>query len=79
MPTGCEFPMIKTFENALTAADFESTVELTNFPAVFRGCASVWDAYSKWNPFNSGLDYLEVLFLVLTPHLISTDFVSFFW
>jgi hypothetical protein len=26
---------------------------------VFRGCASVWDAYSKWNPFNSGLDYLE--------------------
>ncbi|OAO89861.1 hypothetical protein AXX17_AT5G19760 [Arabidopsis thaliana] len=59
MPTGCEFPMIKTFENALTAADFESTVELTNFPAVFRGCASVWDAYSKWNPFNSGLDYLE--------------------
>jgi hypothetical protein len=36
MPTGCEFPMIKTFENALTAADFESTVELTNFPAVIH-------------------------------------------
>ncbi|EFH48168.1 transcription factor jumonji domain-containing protein [Arabidopsis lyrata subsp. lyrata] len=59
MPMGCEFPKIQTFESALSAADFESTVELTNFPAVFRGCASDWDAYSKWNPFNSGLDYLE--------------------
>lgn len=90
MSTGYEFPRIKTFESAPSAADFESTVELTNFPAVllhlntslslflssaesddtndsylpllkvFRGCASDWDAFSKWNPFNNGLDYLEV-------------------
>ncbi|VVB17064.1 unnamed protein product [Arabis nemorensis] len=59
MSTGCEFPTIKTFESAPSAADFESTVELTNFPAVFRGCASDWDAFFKWNPFNNGLDYLE--------------------
>ncbi|ESQ41996.1 hypothetical protein EUTSA_v10013262mg [Eutrema salsugineum] len=59
MPTGCEFPKIETFESAPSAADFESGVELTNFPGVFRGCASDWAACSKWNPFNSGLDYLE--------------------
>ncbi|EOA20355.1 hypothetical protein CARUB_v10000670mg [Capsella rubella] len=59
MATGCEFPKIQTFESALSAAEFESTVELTNFPAVFRRCVSNWDACSKWNPFNGGLDYLE--------------------
>ncbi|KAL0784729.1 hypothetical protein Bca101_000974 [Brassica carinata] len=86
MSTGCEFPTIQTFERAPSAADFESGVELTNFPAVlfspqytflflpppaesesldlnllkvFRGCASDWEACSKWNPFSNGLDYLE--------------------
>lgn len=59
MPTGCGFPTIQTFERAPSAAEFESCVELTNFPAVFRGCASDWEACSKWNPFNNGLDYLE--------------------
>ncbi|KAL1189185.1 Lysine-specific demethylase JMJ31 [Cardamine amara subsp. amara] len=59
MPTGCEFPKIQVFESVPSTADFESGVELTNFPAVFRGCASHWDASSKWNPFNNGLDYLE--------------------
>ncbi|KAJ0261222.1 2-oxoglutarate [Hirschfeldia incana] len=57
--TGCEFPKIQIFERAPSAAEFESGVELTNFPTVFRGCASDWDAISKWNPFNNGLDYLE--------------------
>ncbi|XP_010493063.1 PREDICTED: uncharacterized protein LOC104770356 isoform X2 [Camelina sativa] len=59
MATGCDFPNIQTFESALSAAEFESAVELTNFPAVFRRCVSNWDACSKWNPFNNGLDYLE--------------------
>uniref|UniRef100_A0A1J3I6C7 Putative lysine-specific demethylase JMJD5 n=1 Tax=Noccaea caerulescens TaxID=107243 RepID=A0A1J3I6C7_NOCCA len=59
MPTGCEFPMIQIFESAPSSAEFESGVELTNFPAVFRACASHWDACSKWNPLNNGLDYLE--------------------
>ncbi|CAH8370543.1 unnamed protein product [Eruca vesicaria subsp. sativa] len=59
MATGYEFPTIQTFERAPSAAEFESGVELTNFPAVFRRCASDWDAYSNWNPFNNGLDYLE--------------------
>ncbi|CAN6806297.1 unnamed protein product [Brassica oleracea] len=59
MSTGCEFPTIQTFERAPSAADFESGGELTNFPAVFRGCASDWEACSKWNPFSNGLDYLE--------------------
>ncbi|XP_056852387.1 lysine-specific demethylase JMJ31-like [Raphanus sativus] len=60
-PRGCEFPTIQTFEKAPSAAEFESGVELTNFPAVFRGCASSsdWDACSKWNPFKNGLDYLH--------------------
>ncbi|KAF8094465.1 hypothetical protein N665_0362s0008 [Sinapis alba] len=59
MTTGCDFPTIQIFDRAPSAAEFESGVELTNFPAVFRGCASDWDARSKWNPFNNGLDYLE--------------------
>ncbi|CAH2072332.1 unnamed protein product, partial [Thlaspi arvense] len=72
-PTGSEFAMIQTFESVLSAVDFESGVELTNFPAVFRGCATDWAASSKWNPFNNGLDYLEVLaYLSLDP-----DFVTF--
>lgn len=33
-PRGCEFPTIQTFEKAPSAAEFESGVELTNFPAV---------------------------------------------
>ncbi|KAL0843359.1 hypothetical protein Bca101_016604 [Brassica carinata] len=57
--TGCDFLTIQIFERAPSAAEFESGVELTNFPAVFRGCASDWEACSKWNPFSNGLDYLE--------------------
>ena len=100
MPTGCGFPTIQTFERAPSAADFESGVELTNFPAVvfspqytflflpppaesesldlnllkvFRGCASDWEACSKWNPFNNGLDYLEVCFAFTITRLIIED------
>jgi len=29
-----------------------------NLLKVFRGCASDWEACSKWNPFSNGLDYL---------------------
>ncbi|CAN8252387.1 unnamed protein product [Cochlearia groenlandica] len=59
MPTSHDFPTIQIFESIPSAAEFESGVELTNFPAVFRGCASDWEACSKWNPSNNGLDYLE--------------------
>lgn len=32
---------------------------------VFSGCVKDWEACSKWNPSNGGLDYLEVFLLPL--------------
>jgi len=29
---------------------------------VFTGCVKDWKAFSKWNPSNGGLDYLQVFF-----------------
>ncbi|XP_021897994.1 uncharacterized protein LOC110814746 isoform X2 [Carica papaya] len=50
---------IRRFEDLPSASDFESLVESKNVPAVFSGCVKDWEACSKWNPSNGGLDYLE--------------------
>lgn len=41
-----------------------------NLLKVFRGCASDWEACSKWNPFSNGLDYLEVCVFFFYNHSI---------
>ncbi|BFG43090.1 hypothetical protein CerSpe_293640 [Prunus speciosa] len=50
---------IQRLEEAPSARDFESRIESTNVPAVFSGCVKDWKAFSKWNPSNGGLDYLQ--------------------
>ncbi|KAK9055751.1 hypothetical protein SSX86_026836 [Deinandra increscens subsp. villosa] len=52
---------ITTIDAIPSADEFTSRIEPKNVPAVFRGCASDWKAFSKWNPSNGGLDYLEEL------------------
>ncbi|XP_027365269.1 uncharacterized protein LOC113872152 isoform X2 [Abrus precatorius] len=51
---------IRSYEELPTAKDFDSLIEPTNVPAVFRGCTKGWRAFSHWNPCNGGLDYLQV-------------------
>ncbi|XP_073115644.1 lysine-specific demethylase JMJ31 isoform X2 [Elaeis guineensis] len=50
---------VRQFENPPSAEDFSTEIEPTNVPAVFHGAVKDWKAFSKWNPFNGGLDYLE--------------------
>ncbi|KAG2402790.1 uncharacterized protein HKW66_Vig0250090 [Vigna angularis] len=50
---------IRRFDELPTAKDFDSVIELSNVPAVFRGCTKSWKAFSHWNPSNGGLDYLQ--------------------
>ncbi|XP_058105308.1 lysine-specific demethylase JMJ31 isoform X2 [Magnolia sinica] len=42
-----------------SSEDFSSNIESRNVPAVFHGCLKGWKAFSKWNPSNGGLDYLQ--------------------
>ncbi|XP_019428123.1 PREDICTED: jmjC domain-containing protein C isoform X1 [Lupinus angustifolius] len=50
---------VRRYEQLPTAKDFESLIELQNVPAVFVRCTKDWRAFSKWNPSNAGLDYLQ--------------------
>ncbi|KAF7818365.1 jmjC domain-containing protein C isoform X1 [Senna tora] len=50
---------IRRYEELPAVTDFESLVEPRNVPAVFSGCIKGWRAFSKWNPSNGGLDYLQ--------------------
>ncbi|CAM8998116.1 unnamed protein product [Rhodiola kirilowii] len=52
---------IRRFEVPPSAEEFASEIESKNVPAVFSGCVKDWDAFSKWNPTNGGLHYLEEL------------------
>ncbi|CAL5432913.1 unnamed protein product [Camellia sinensis] len=49
---------ILRFEEIPSSQDFSSHIESRNVPAVFNGCIKNWKAFSTWNPFNGGLDYL---------------------
>ncbi|GAV84361.1 Cupin_8 domain-containing protein [Cephalotus follicularis] len=49
------------FDQLPSAAEFTSQIEPNNVPAVFCGCIKDWNAFSKWNPSNGGLDYLQEL------------------
>ncbi|XP_050264712.1 lysine-specific demethylase JMJ31 isoform X2 [Quercus robur] len=51
---------IQRFEQIPSSLEFESLIQSTNVPAVFTGCVKDWKAFSKWNPSNGGLDYLQV-------------------
>lgn len=46
-------------QTAPTRQGFSSIIEPKNVPAVFRGAVKNWEAVSKWDPKNGGLDYLE--------------------
>ncbi|KAK9982984.1 hypothetical protein SO802_032509 [Lithocarpus litseifolius] len=50
---------IQRFEQIPSSLEFESLIQSTNVPAVFTGCVKDWKAFSKWNPSNGGLDYLQ--------------------
>ncbi|KAJ4828593.1 hypothetical protein Tsubulata_004945 [Turnera subulata] len=50
---------IKTFEQLPSPSVFASQIESKNVPAVFTGCVKDWKAFTKWNPANGGLDYLQ--------------------
>ncbi|KAF4370190.1 hypothetical protein F8388_007331 [Cannabis sativa] len=49
---------IRSFEQLPSPMEFESLIESSNSPAVFKGCVNDWKAFSKWKPSNGGLDYL---------------------
>ncbi|XP_062085320.1 lysine-specific demethylase JMJ31 isoform X2 [Humulus lupulus] len=51
-------PRIRSFEQLPLPIEFESLIESSNAPAVFKGCVNDWKAFSKWKPSNGGLDYL---------------------
>ncbi|KAJ0974075.1 hypothetical protein J5N97_016040 [Dioscorea zingiberensis] len=50
---------IRRFEQPPSPEDFSSLIESSNVPAVFVGVVNDWKAFSSWNPYNGGLDYLE--------------------
>ncbi|CAI9774362.1 unnamed protein product [Fraxinus pennsylvanica] len=52
---------IRRFNEIPSAEEFASLIEPRNVPAVFSGCIKNWKAFSKWNPSNGGLDYLQEL------------------
>ncbi|GMH27968.1 hypothetical protein Nepgr_029811 [Nepenthes gracilis] len=53
--------LVRIFEETPSAEEFSSQIEPRNSPAVFKGCVKDWIAFSRWNPSNGGLDYLQEL------------------
>ncbi|KAL2540624.1 2-oxoglutarate (2OG) and Fe(II)-dependent oxygenase superfamily protein [Abeliophyllum distichum] len=52
---------IRQFNEIPSAEEFAAQIEPRNVPAVFSGCIKNWKAFSKWNPSNGGIDYLQEL------------------
>ncbi|XP_043697785.1 uncharacterized protein LOC122648635 isoform X2 [Telopea speciosissima] len=50
---------IQQFNSIPSPEVFTSQIESRNAPAVFHGCIKDWEAISKWNPSNTGLDYFQ--------------------
>ncbi|CAN4093381.1 unnamed protein product [Withania somnifera] len=50
---------IHTFTQIPSSEIFSSQIEPKNVPAVFKGCIKNWKAFSKWNPSEGGLIYLQ--------------------
>ncbi|KAJ8547561.1 hypothetical protein K7X08_011147 [Anisodus acutangulus] len=50
---------IHTFTDIPSPQIFSSQIEPKNVPAVFKECVKHWKAFSKWNPSNGGLIYLQ--------------------
>ncbi|XP_031287115.1 uncharacterized protein LOC116145821 isoform X2 [Pistacia vera] len=59
MEESCEI-RIFDFDQIPSASEFASQIESKNIPAVFKGSIKDWKAFSKWNPSEGGLDYLQV-------------------
>ncbi|KMZ75916.1 Transcription factor jumonji (JmjC) domain-containing protein-like [Zostera marina] len=51
--------LLKSFDTIPSPEKFSSEIERFNVPAVFRGAVKDWDAVSKWDPLNGGLDYFQ--------------------
>ncbi|KAJ0113742.1 hypothetical protein Patl1_03292 [Pistacia atlantica] len=58
MEESCEI-RIFDFDQIPSASEFASQIESKNIPAVFKGSIKDWKAFSKWNPSEGGLDYLQ--------------------
>ncbi|KAJ9547749.1 hypothetical protein OSB04_020292, partial [Centaurea solstitialis] len=56
-----ESSRIAIIDGIPSAEEFTSQIEPKNVPAVFHGCVNDWKAFSKWNPSNGGLEYLQGL------------------
>ncbi|XP_021654531.2 lysine-specific demethylase JMJ31 isoform X1 [Hevea brasiliensis] len=52
---------IESFQQLPSPSLFASQIESKNVPAVFRGCIKEWKAFTRWNPVNGGLNYLQEL------------------
>ncbi|XP_055813214.1 lysine-specific demethylase JMJ31 isoform X2 [Solanum dulcamara] len=50
---------IHTFTEIPSPEIFSSQIEPKNVPAVIKGCIKNWKAFSKWNPSDGGLIYLQ--------------------
>ncbi|KAM3326089.1 putative protein isoform X1 [Capsicum chacoense] len=50
---------IHTFTEIPSSELFTSQIEPKNVPAVFKGCIKNWKAFSRWNPSDGGLIYLQ--------------------
>lgn len=50
---------IHTFTEIPSPEIFSSQIEPKNVPAVFKRCIKDWKAFSKWNPSDGGLIYLQ--------------------
>ncbi|XP_020520100.1 uncharacterized protein LOC18429593 isoform X1 [Amborella trichopoda] len=50
---------IHAYNDIPSSQDFSSLIEDKNIPAVFLGLVREWEAFTKWNPSNGGLDYLQ--------------------
>ncbi|KAJ4968773.1 hypothetical protein NE237_015474 [Protea cynaroides] len=50
---------IQQFDSIPSPEVFASQIESRNAPAVFHGCIKDWEAISRWNPSNAGLDYFQ--------------------
>ncbi|KAG5587232.1 hypothetical protein H5410_047666 [Solanum commersonii] len=61
---------IHTFTEIPSPEIFSSQIEPKNVPAVFKGCIKNWKAFSKWNPSDGGLIYLQPVGTSTIPWVI---------
>ncbi|XP_020579806.1 uncharacterized protein LOC110024269 isoform X2 [Phalaenopsis equestris] len=50
---------IRHFHRIPSSEEFSAEIEPSNVPAVFYGAIKEWEAISRWNPSDGGLNYLQ--------------------